>query len=82
MNMDFHFFRKKARHKVTDFALQHLKAEVYRVRTAKRDWAYEIDVLVRHKYDFKKAGNFKQEDSLRLIDLLRLVDRYVNGHQK
>lgn len=73
------FFNRKVRHKVAEFVNQTLMTKVYRVRIDKETYGYQIEILARKKYDFKKIGSLKQEDSRLLVKLLGDVDRYVNG---
>jgi hypothetical protein len=76
----FKLFRAKAsRHLVSDFQIQLLKVELFRVQRAEQTYCYQLDVLERRKYDFVKVGTLKLEDVERLGQLFKQVVAYVNG---
>lgn len=76
--MDWLIFRKM-RYKITDFVVQNLKADLYRVQAARHTFRYELDLFERGKRDWQKIGRLKHEDAARLLRLLADADKYLHG---
>lgn len=77
--MDLFFFRRKTRHRIAEFPHFTLRVELFRLRTARNTFAYELHLFERKKRDFERVGVFRLEDSAKLVKLINDANNYVNG---
>jgi hypothetical protein len=78
--MDWFFlFRRKARYKLSEFPHYDIRIELFKVRTGKRAYRFEVDLLERRKAGHEKTGTVRLEHAAQLCKLLADVQRHANG---
>ncbi len=71
------YFGGKQRTRIREFLAPDMKIKLMRVRLSRKNYAYEVDFLVKKKFLWEKVGKFRLSDADLIIRLIKEAEAYV-----
>lgn len=73
------FHKEEPRHRLHQIVLGNVRLDIYRTRIDATTYAYQHDLFMRVRYEWRKVGTVHQDHSAAVRRLLTLAEVYLHG---